>query len=189
MSVAQVVPTYTPDDLLRMPDNSTMELVNGQILDKNASTESSEIELLVGFRFQAFLVDHPVARAYSSSLGYQCFDDDPTKIRKPDASVIRKDRLEKLSDPNPGYMPLVPDLAVEVISPNDVVYEVDAKVKEYLDAGFPLIWVVDPMAKTVTVHPLHARPTLYSADDELTAENAMPGFRCKVSDLFPVDAR
>lgn len=185
MTIAQSTPTITPDDLLRMPDSSTMELVDGWIVEKQASAESSEIEVMFGYRFRSFLERNPIAKVYSQSLGYRCFPDDPDKIRKPDATVILLERLRQLPDPNPGFMPLVPDLAVEVISPNDMVYDVDEKVREYLEAGFPLIWVADPKARTITVYPGGGRPTIHTADDELTADPPLPGFRCKVADFFP----
>ena len=160
MTVVEIAPVFTPEDLLGMPDNATKELVNGQIVEKNVSVESSKIEALFTSRFQIFLLSNPVADVFPASLGYQCFEDDPSKIRKPDTTVIRLDRLKNLPDPNPGYMPIVPDLAVEVISPNDVVYDVDEKVQEYLDAGFPLVWVADPKARTITVYPLGGRPVI-----------------------------
>ena len=188
MTVAQITPTVTPDELLRMPDSSTMELVDGQIVEKQLSVESTDIEGMFYFRFQTFLLGHPVAKAYTASLGYQCFENNPTKIRKPDATVVLLDRLKKLPDPNPGFMPIVPDLALKVISPNDTFYDVDEKVQEYLDAGFPLVWVADPKARTISVYPRGGRPVIHTADDEMTAENALPGFRCKVSDFFPSTA-
>lgn len=174
----------TPDELLRMPDSGTKELVDGQIVEKQVSSESSEIEGNFYFSFRLYLQGHPTAKAYPASLGYQCFADHPLKIRKPDTTVIRLDRLQKLADPDPSFMPIIPDLAVEVISPNDVVYDVDAKIEEYRNAGFPLVWVADPKARTVTVYPLGGRPTIHTAGDELTAESALPGFRCKVADFF-----
>jgi Uma2 family endonuclease len=188
MAIAEITRIVTPEELLRLPDNNTMELVDGQIVEKNASVTSSQIELLFAFQFQAHALAHPFAKVFPASLGYQCFDDDPGKVRKPDCTVVLLQRLNKLPDPNPGYMPIVPDLAVEVISPNDMVYEVDEKVREYLDAGFPLVWVADPKVRTVTVHPRGGRPTIFTAEDELTAETVMPGFRCKVADFFPAPA-
>jgi Uma2 family endonuclease len=185
VTIAQSTPILTPDDLLRMPDSGSMELVNGQIVEKQGSAESSEIEGLFFFQFHSFLQGNPVAKVYPQSLGYQCFKTDPNKIRKPDATVILLDRLRKLPDPNPGFMPIVPDLAVEVISPNDMVYDVDEKVREYLDAGFPLVWVADPKARTITVHLRSGRPVIHTADDDLTADPPLPGFRCKVADFFP----
>jgi len=168
-----------------MPDNNTMELVNGQIVEKNGSVESSEVEGHFLFRFQVFLLNNRVADVFPASLGYQCFTEDHLKIRKPGATIVRLDRLKALADPNPGYMPIVPDLAVEVISPNDMVYDVDEKVKEYLDAGFPLIWIADPKARTITVYQPGRRPVIHTGDDEMAAEAVLPGFRCKVGDFFP----
>jgi Uma2 family endonuclease len=188
MTIAEIPTMVTPDELLRMPDNNTLELVDGQIVEKHVSLESSDIGGNFYFIFRLFLQSHPVAKAFPSDLGYQCFPDAPLKIRKADTTVVLLDRLKKLPNPNPGYMPIVPDLAVEVISPNDLVYKVDEKVQEYLDAAFPLIWVADPKAKTVTVYSGGDRPVVYRADDELTAENVLPGFRCKVGDFFPAPA-
>jgi Uma2 family endonuclease len=176
---------YTPQDLLEMPDNSTLELVDGRIVEKNVSIESSKIEGLFYFRIQAFLSQNPVADVYPASLGYRCFPDDPGKVRKPDTTVVSLSRLNALPDPNSGYMPIPPDLAIEVISPNDVTYETDDKVREYLQAGFPLVWVADPNSRTITVYPRQGRPAIFSDDDEMTAEAVLPGFRCKVSDFFP----
>ena len=103
MTVAQLTPIYTPDDLLRMPDNNTMELVDGQIVEKHVSVESSEIEGNFYFAFRTFLLSHPIAKAFPASLGYQCFDDFPNKIRKPDTTVVLLERLKKLPEPNPGF--------------------------------------------------------------------------------------
>lgn len=186
MTVADIVRKITPKELLSLPDSSTMELVNGEIREKPVSVESSRIEGRFFSKFDAYLSAHPVAEVFPASLGYQCFEESPNRIRKPDTTVVLVDRLKKLSPANPGFMPIVPDLAVEVISPNDRVYEVDEKVREYVDAGFPLIWVADPKARTVTVYPQGGRPVIFTADDEITAEPVLPGFRCKVADFFPV---
>jgi hypothetical protein len=77
MTLAHVAGTTTPDELLRMPDSNTMELVDGEIVEKNVSAESSETEGIFYFRFQMFLVGKLVAKAYPASLGYQCFPDNP----------------------------------------------------------------------------------------------------------------
>jgi Uma2 family endonuclease len=128
---------------------------------------------------------NPIAVVFPITLGYRCFAN-PAKIRKADVSVVALGRLQQLPDQNPDFMPIVPDLAVEVIAPNDIVVQLDERVKEYLDAGFPLVWVADPKARTVTVYPNGGRPVIHTADDELTAEAVLPGFRCKVGEFFPI---
>lgn len=178
----------TPEELLAMPDSSTMELVNGRIVEKNVGFESSQIEGRFFYLVQSFLDGHPIAQVCPASLGYRCFADDPDKVRKPDMTVIKNERFTALGDPNPGFMPLIPDLAVEVISPKDLAYEVEEKVAEYTRAGFPLLWVANPKSRTVTVYRLGQRPVVFTAADELTAEEVLPGFSCKVADFFPVAA-
>jgi len=185
MTVASDLNRVTPDDFLRMPDRGVLELVDGKIVEKKMSAESSRVEGLVFFAIQSFLRGNAIATVYPSSLGYRCFADDPDKIRRPDVSVILQDRLVALPDRNPGLMPVIPDLAVEVVSTHDTVYEVDEKVREYLDAGFPLVWVVDPGARVVTVYPNGGRPQIMTADDEITVPQILPGFRCKVAEFFP----
>jgi Uma2 family endonuclease len=176
---------FTPADLLAMPDNAGMELVDGQIVEKEVSTNSSEVEGIILSVIRVFLLTHPVAKVFPASLGYTCFPDDPDKMRKPDVTVVSLSRLKDLPEGDTGYMPIVPDLAVEVLSPNDVIYNVDKKIDEYFSAGFPLLWIADPIRREITVHPLKGRPVIFTADDEITAQSALPGFRCKVSEFFP----
>lgn len=180
---AETAKPVTPDELLRMPDNSTLELVDGHIVEKNVSVESSEVELHAAARLKGY-ASTVETRVFPASLGYKCFPEAPDKIRKPDATVVRGERLRELGDSDPGHMPIVPDLAVEVVSRHDTVYEVTDKVQEYLSAGFPLVWVMNPESRTIEVHAAGKKPVLLSAGDEVTAEAALPGFRCKVAELF-----
>ena len=178
----------TPEELLRMPDNSTMELVDGQVVEKQVSMESSDVEAEITTRFREFLRDKGIGRAFPASLGYQCFQAlprDRERVRKPDCTVVRAERLATLPEPDPGYMPIVPDLAVEVVSPNDTARAIAVKLREYRAAGFPLVWVVEPDQRLVTVYPNPGKPYTLSEDDEIRAEAALPGFACRVSDLFP----
>jgi Uma2 family endonuclease len=178
----------TAEDLLSLPDNGGMEFVNGQIAEKKVSELSVDTEGQIYFVLKLFTRDNPIAKVYPRSMGYQCFrmlPEDPDRMRKPDVSVIRIERHRTLPKKDPGYMPIPPDLAVEVISRNDLAFEITEKVGEYRSAGFPLVWVVDPMARTVMIHPNPGKPFVLSEDDTIDAPNALPGFSCKVADLFP----
>ena len=92
------------------------------------------------------------------------------------ARVGRRDR---------ELLELVPDVAVEVISPSDLYYEVEDKAEEYLEAGVIVVWVINPSNRSVRIFRREARPVQLGPNDELTAEEIMPGFRCRVADLFP----
>ncbi|HZT81879.1 MAG TPA: Uma2 family endonuclease, partial [Gemmataceae bacterium] len=79
---------------------------------------------------------------------------------------------------------VTPDLAVEVVSPNDLACEVEEKLLEYLNANVPLVWVVYPQSRTVHVYHPDGLGRLLREQDELTGENILPGFRFPVRDLF-----
>jgi len=83
-----------------------------------------------------------------------------------------------------GHVRLAPDLVVEVISPNDLAYEIDEKVDEYETAGVKLIWVVNPETKAVRVHRADGAVMVLREKDELDGEDILPGFRCPVAELF-----
>ena len=119
-----------------------------------------------------------------ADASYQCFPDDPGKVRRPDVSFIRLERLSLAQASEEGHITIAPDLAVEVVSPNDNLYDVDEKVQAYLRAGVCLVWVVNPRARTVEVHRAKGMGTILREQDELSGEDVLPGFRCRVSDLF-----
>jgi Uma2 family endonuclease len=175
--------TYTPEALLGLPDAVSYELVDGRLVERNVSAESSRVGLRIGRLIGAEADRTGEATAYGSDLGYQCFPNDPDRIRKPDASVIRRQRLEGVPR-DTGYMPIPADLAVEVLSPNDLAYEVAAKVEEYLSAGFGAVWVAHPHLKTVTIYKARGVAVVLHEDDQITAEPALAGFRCRVGDFF-----
>ena len=77
-----------------------------------------------------------------------------------------------------------PDLAAEVLSPDDRPREVAAKVADWLEAGTRLVWVVDPRERTVTVHETGTAPRELREDDELTGDDVVPGFRIAISAIF-----
>ena len=102
-------------------------------------------------------------------------------MRRADVSLIRTSRLEGLGDP--GQMPIPADLVVEVLSPNDLAYDVDRKIELYLANGFALVWVVNPEVKTVSVHRADGSVSWLREHEEITGESALPGFRRMVWEL------
>lgn len=183
---ASTVPTS--NELLRLQDDAGVEFVNGQILEKPVSIRSGEIELAIGWALRNVAMRTGSARVYPASVGYRCFSDDPMKFRRPDVSVVRKDRMARI-DPDEGFMPIPPDLAVEVVSPSDLAYDVANKLEEYLKNGFPLIWIVYPSTRTVSIHRADGTVSLLHEDDEISGESALPEFKCKVADFFASTAK
>ena len=82
------------------------------------------------------------------------------------------------------HLRTAPDLAVEVVSPHDLAYDVDSKVEGYLQAGVRLVWVVNPAARTVRVHRPDGSSATLRPGDQLTGGEVLPGFHCLIRDLF-----
>jgi Uma2 family endonuclease len=180
-------PPFTPEDLLRLPDAVNYELVDGKLVERNMGMESSEIAVRIAILIGLYLRDHPTGRLFGADASYQCFKDAPDKVRKPDVSFVRAGRLPGDKAPK-GHSRVPPDLAVEVSSPGDLVYEIEEKVAEYLAAGVPLVWVVHPPTRTVRIHRprTSTRGPVAELNDQdtLTGEEVLPGFSCPVRSLF-----
>jgi Uma2 family endonuclease len=104
-------------------------------------------------------------------------------VRVPDVAFVRAERILPLED-RAGFTRFAPDIAVEVLSPNDRLGEVDAKVRMYLDAGVRHSWVVDPRMRSVAVYAL-GRPVVHLGEnDDLDGGDVLPEFRVPVRELF-----
>ncbi len=165
-----------------VPDG--FEMVDGELVEKNVGYESG----IIGARLVRLLGSHcesPLLGWVAGGEGsFQVFPDRPKLIRKPDVSFVRLARMPSLRLPR-GHARLAPDLAVEVVSPNDLYYEVDRKVAEYREAGVSLIWIVSPPTRTILIRRLDGTASEVGPDGELSGEDVVPGFRCRVSDAFP----
>lgn len=84
-----------------------------------------------------------------------------------------------------GWATIPPDLAVEVVSPNDIVYQLEDKLEDYRKVGVPLVWVVFPNLRTVRVYRADGSTSFLREDEELSGEDIIPGFRCSVREIFP----
>ncbi len=184
MSVVVSKTSYTPEELLAMPDEKDYELVDGRLVERNMSTLSSWVAGELHFQIRSYCATNACGWAFPEGTGYQCFPNAPRKVRKPDVSFIRSDRLPANASTE-GYSSIPPDLAVEVSSPKDLAWEIDPKVAEYLRVGVPLVWVVHPEARAARVHRASGRVTWLRAEDELSGEEVLPGFRCPVAVIFP----
>ena len=174
--------TYTPKEFMRLPDSVGYELVDGHLVERNVSEESSGVGARISHLLQIETDKTQDARVYGADLTYNCIADPLKELCRADVSLIRKTRLEGLD--NPGMMPVPADLVVEVLSPNDEAYDVNRKVERYLSSGFKLVWVVDPAVKIVYVHRQDGPITKLRENDEITGEAALPGFRRKVAEFF-----
>lgn len=95
-------------------------------------------------------------------------------------AFIRKSRLPR----TPRFCPIHPDLCVEVLSPDDRASQVQQKVQDWLTFGTPLVWVVDPLTQTVTLHEPSGESRTYGRTESLPGGEILPGFELPLDKLF-----
>jgi Uma2 family endonuclease len=177
-------PTLTPEEFEWLPDHKGFELIDGYLREKAMGAESSEIQSEFHYLIRAWLRSNPIGKVYDSECMYRCFPRNPDRIRKPDVSFLRRERVPGGRSPV-GVFTVRPDFVVEVLSPGDTVFDVEDKLADYHSAGIPLIWVVSPNTRTVRVRRPGEREVEFTEADELTGDPVLPGFRVKIADLFP----
>lgn len=123
------------------------------------------------------------ASGYAGARAGYVLSHDPDTVRGPDVSYVRVDRILPGGVPD-AFWPIPPDLAVEIVSPSETANEVREKVRDFLAADTPLVWVVYPRTKEVVVHTADDLARTYSEDDMIEYPDVLPGFSCKVAELF-----
>ncbi len=183
MSTVETPTLYTPEDLLTMPDGDRYELVDGKLVERIRGAWSSYVGFLLACGLKIYCNDHFLGWVWGADASYQCFPNRPRLVRKPDVSFIRLGRLPGEKAPE-GHIPIAPDLAVEVISPNDLAYDIDERVADYLGAGTRLVWVINPVQRTVLIYRQDGSIAGVREGGDLDGEDVIPGFRCPVYSLF-----
>jgi len=172
--------SVTAEELLAMPRGEPCELIAGEIVMMTPpGYEHGDIALTIATLLRA----HAGRNKLGKVLGEVGFvlSRDPDTVRAPDVAFVRRDRQPK---ERRKYFPGAPDLAVEVVSPSDRLADVDDKTQQWLDAGTPLVWVVWPVTRSVTVHRAGQAPRILHEQDAITGEDVLPGFECRVAEFF-----
>ena len=183
MSDNDIPAVIEPEDLLRMPEGDRYELIDGIPKEKPMGAESDEIGGLLLTRLNNFIRPGKLGRAYPSQTGFQCFPNKSKQVRMPDTAFVSAGRLPNDRSPE-GYITVAPDIAAEVVSPNETYEEVETKVAEYRAAGVKLIWIISPKSRTVLIRRLDGTCAELDETGTLSGETVLPGFTCAVAELF-----
>jgi Uma2 family endonuclease len=176
----------TADDLWRMGESDVRrELVNGEVIAMTpAGGVHGEVLLKVGSPLRAFVEAHRLGKVVGGDVGFVlALPSDPERVRAPDVAFISTARLPGGRLPQ-SFIRGAPDLAVEVLSPHDNPDEVQRKVRDYLEAGARLVWVVAPLARTATVYRPDGSARLVREPESLEGEDVLPGLAIPLADLF-----
>jgi Uma2 family endonuclease len=175
---------FTAKEFYLLPDDGNRyELVRGALVCMAATGgQHGIIASRLDHRLRSFVEAHDLGEVCAAETGFRLAQN-PDTVRAPDVSFITRDRVAAQGVPE-GYWPFAPDLAAEVISPSDRFDDVLTKVQEYLRAGTRLVWVFHPRTKTVTVYRANSEVQLLQGHAELSGEDVVPGFHCRVTELF-----
>ena len=172
-----------PEEMDQYDDGKLYELVDGKLVEKRMSDYANFVANKAKEGLDKWSLPNNAGESFVEAT-FQCFKSDPSLVRRPDVAFISAVRLNGYSWRN-SHITLVPELAVEVLSPNDKNGEINAKLREYHAAGVKLVWHIDPDVRHVIVRPNGGKPFLLTEEDELTGGDVLPGFSCRVSTLFP----
>ena len=175
----------TAEDLAAMPaDDNRYELIRGGLVEMSpAGAEHGELELEMGALMRNHVVPLKLGKVYGAETGF-ILSRDPDTVLAPDVAFVRADRLTGRRRDRRGFLALVPDLIVEVISPSERPDKVADKLRDYLDAGVRLAWLLYPDPPAIAVHAPGRPVQMLYEGDWLDGEDVLPGFRVAVTDLF-----
>ena len=174
----------TASELFGMPDDGfRYELVKGELRKMSPSgSEHGAVIVNITVLLAQYVKSNKLGVCFGAETGFK-IESDPDTVRAPDVAFIRRERIPA-SGITKKFWPGAPDLAVEVLSPGDTRAEVDEKVEDWLQTGARAVWVINPKRRGVSVYRPTTDVTRLSEDDELDGGEVVPGFRCKVSEIF-----
>ncbi len=133
-------------------------------------------------RVQHFVQTHRLGVVVAAETGF-ILSRNPDTVRAPDGAFIRRERISQKGIPR-GFFEEAPALVIEVVSPSDTVSEVSEKMQAWLAAGVELAWVVEPRGRTVTIYRTTGEIQVLTVKDILSGESVLPGFECRLAELF-----
>ena len=178
-SVQEILPhsTMTMAEFLEN-DLEGYEYVKGELVPMAAAAiVHGKIGMNIILPLGSYVRENNLGRLFTNETTFQLKD----RVVKPDIAFVLTDRLAE--DEFKGF-PIAPDLAIEIVSPSDKQYDVTEKILAYLAAGTRLVWVIEPVMKTVMVYRSETDITLLNYEDTLTGEDVVVGFSCPVAELF-----
>ena len=174
----------TAEELLDMPDDGhRYELVRGELRKMApAGARHGRSAGKVARPLMNHVATNNLGEVYIAEAGF-LLASNPDFVRVPDFAFVSRERFEDVGDTD-GFFPGPPDLAIEVISPNDRYTEVAEKVEDWLRAGTRMVVVVDPRRRVVGVHLPGREAVTLTEQDTLDGGDVVPGWSMAVADIF-----
>jgi Uma2 family endonuclease len=174
----------TAEELLRLPDDGKRyELVEGELKEMApAGGRHGSVAATLAILLGQHARERRLGVVLAAETGFRIYRN-PETVRAPDVSFVARERIPPGGPPD-GYWDLAPDLAAEVVSPNDTAAELQSKVQMWLDAGTRLVWVLYPNTRSVVVYESSKEIHALTPGETLRGGNVVPGFEHPVADIF-----
>lgn len=177
---------WTEAEIERLPDDGFIhEIVNGElVMSPKNSFQHERICTRLVLALENFNRAHRLGVVLGSSAGYWMFN---RNCRAPDISFIPRARVAEIgfTAKTKKFFPGAPDLAVEVLSPNNTRAEIDERLKDFFSSGTQIAWIIDPETEMAEVcHAPDRRRLVGGPGAELDGEHLLPGFRHPLAELF-----
>ena len=174
----------TAEDLLRLYSQGVKgELINGVLYETVAAGKRHARvagRMITGFN--NFVIPRRLGQVGGTDGGV-LIEQNPDTVREPDVYFVSANRMP-LDDESDGYLEVMPELVVEIVSPNDRAPEVEEKITMWLEHGVSMALEVRPATKTITVHRPGASPVTLTGGDVLDGGDVLPGFSLPLSEIF-----
>jgi len=176
---------WTEAELEALPEDGYMhEVVDGElVMSLKNDWFHGRICTRVVIALGNFVLKHRLGAVLDSSTGFWMHN---RNCRAPDVSFVLKSRLAELGfKPNERrFFPGAPDLAVEVLSPNNTRAEIDERLRDFFSSGTQLAWIINPDSEPVEICHSLTKRSLVGSGAFLDGENLLPGFKFAIADLF-----
>jgi Uma2 family endonuclease len=173
----------TPED----PSISGYELVDGELVPvMPANPHHAELIVEISALLRSFVKDRQLGRVFADPWIRLALTHDAERVRAPDVAYVSNGKLQQSGGVPRDYFRVVPDLVVEIHSPTNrrQRHDFQQRIRDYLDAGVPLLWVIYPEARYAIAFHADGSARVVREDESLDGETILPGFQLPLEGLF-----
>jgi Uma2 family endonuclease len=174
--------TWTDEELETLPENGhKYELLDGDLIMSPVHENHGSICVGIITLLNVFVSRRKLGKVYDSSTGFRLTED---LLLSPDIAFVSNARLKKIRIAPEKFLAGAPDLVVEVLSPCDRMTQINRKLDHYFEHGAKLVWLVNGRKQQIHIHGSDSIELLTAPNDVLTGGVVLPGFKCKLRQIF-----
>lgn len=180
MGAAKTLLTAEEFDNYPFEEDKRYELDEGELIEMTRPAyKHNRVLMKLTMAVGNYLAAHPIGEALLSENLYALA---PSTRRSPDLAIILGDRQRELE--NAKVIPIIPEIAAEVLSPSETARMIHRKLRQYFEAGVKEVWLIDPETKEAEIWTGRRLPERELAGDDEITSPLLPGFALKLPELF-----